>query len=173
MLFFIGFVTSGCMRLPQSAWPPTEGHLRTLWGKPDFGLCCYGQHPCWCGETSGLTHSLRLQHWSSPDHLCPLWPFICIRHKKAPRLRFSWGISAVLGILHLASGVGSMSGSKQRALDDIISHWKQMLHHWSHAAWTRIRIGPVWKFIPLNFQFLSLVNNLGIYWLISFNLLRR
>lgn len=59
--FFHRLVTSACMGLPQSAWPLTEGQLRTVWGKPDFGLCCYGQHPSWCGDTSGLTHSLRLQ----------------------------------------------------------------------------------------------------------------
>lgn len=126
MLFFIGLSPLAAGFFLSLHGHPLRGQLRTVWGKPDFGLCCCGQHPSWCDETSGLTHSQRLQGQST-DLLQITYvgcDSIYIRHKKAPRLRFSWGISVVLGILHLTSRAGSMSVSKQRALDDILSHWK-------------------------------------------------
>lgn len=166
MLFLIGL-------LPLAAWDffslhghLQRGQLRTVWGKPDFGLCCYGWYPSWCGETSGFTHSLRLQGQSTDLQItcmsCDCSPASDTRRPQTQVL-----LKNLSSVWDFALDIKSWRYvSKSRALDDIVSHWKSTLHHWSHAAWTRIRIGPVWKFIPLNCQFLSLVNNLGICWLI-------
>lgn len=145
LAFFRRLVTSGYGGLPtvcrathrelsSQLWG--GGRLRTVWGKPDCELCWCGQQPSWRGETSGLTHSLRLQGQRT-DLLIIRLSCDCSSASNTRRslgwmrwMEDGWrGITAVLGILHLASGVGSMSVSKQSTLDEILSCWKSTLPH--------------------------------------------